>query len=138
MNPTFVGRYIESDAQTVKQHLNKAGINVLTRQLQPGVVELYVGESRINEASDIVSNITDYDMDGVSDSKDCNPFNPTQQDFGSSTPKETLHEGYPVEDYYYTSEGYKLQPGAQQDPRWLKEQTKTQKKERKKQTRMMR
>ena len=63
----------------------------------------------------------DTDRDGVPDSTDCDPNDPTKQDFGLPTkPKPQLLGGYPVDSYYYTGTEYKLQPGAKQDKSWLK------------------
>lgn len=63
-----------------------------------------------------IKRITNYDLDkdGVPNHKDCNPYDPTKQDFAGSYEKPRTYRGYNVEDYYYSGDKYHLYPGAEE------------------------
>ena len=62
----------------------------------------------------------DLDHDGVPNHKDCNPYDPSKQDYNPNVITPSPHErkpavfrGYNVDDYYYDGTGYHLNPGAE-------------------------
>lgn len=57
----------------------------------------------------------DLDKDGVPNHKDCNPYDPTKQDFGKGYIKPRTYRGYNVKDYYFSGGEYHLLPSAEEE-----------------------
>jgi len=55
----------------------------------------------------------DLDKDGVSNQKDCNPYDPEKQDFARGYTKPRTYRGYNIDKYYYSQGEYHLLPGAE-------------------------